>query len=473
MAAVSHNHAKYQARLDYIQQLLVDHLDLSSEDAEQTKITPIQYDPECPFKYNNFVYRISPPTSTLAELGSANQGPTLKRPGCVPIPTGTTEFILRLSNPDAEGIYQETRVQNEVGMLTIASAALRHITPPVVPRVFGWNGASPDHHGWIMQELMPGTPLLDDFAENMSLDQKKGILTQMATLLKALQDYPLPATIEGWGGVTFDDSGAIVSAPMCTVGDGPWSSLEDSFRGRLKVKLAKADENPYLQGWRANGVRERIDAFIEHGLPAQSSDLTSKQDRAIVHADFSEFIPSTSLSPLNPSEPVADTQLATDNLLYDPKTGRITALLDYDFASILHPAYEFFRSFSSNGGQFLGWSGDTTPQDQEAAALRKAKLTGQFPSPLPAPVPSENGPAVDWELAQAWEHELRNLDVKRPSTIQGIDRVADVDEVLGSLLPWRLTNEDFLSMNPDKDETMAFRRVAEKQLVSLLDHAGF
>lgn len=154
-------------------------------------------------------------------------------------------------------------------------------------------------------------------------------------------------------------------------------------------------------------------------------------------------------------------------------TGRITGLLDYDFACILHPAYEFFRSFGSNGGQFLGWSGDTTPQEKEARALQNAKLTGQFPSPLPVPVASGNGPEVEWEIAEAWENELQKLDVKRPSTIQGIDKVADVDEVLRSLLPWRLTNEDFLRMNPDENQRVALRRMGERQLVGLLDHLGF
>lgn len=120
-----------------------------------------------------------------------------------------------------------------------------------------------------------------------------------------------------------------------------------------------------------------------------------------------------------------------------------------------------------------GWLGDTTPQEKEAAALRNAKLTGQFPSPLPTPVPSANGPGLDWELAQAWEDELQKLDAKRPSTIQGIDKLADVDELLGSLLPWRLTNEDFLRMNRDEDQRSALRRMGEKQLVGLLDHMGF
>jgi len=65
-------------------------------------------------------------------------------------------------------------------------------------------------------------------------------------------------------------------------------SLEDSFRDRLKVSVAKADTNPYIRSWSVNSVRERIDAFLENGLLVQFSYLTSKQDKAIVHVDFSE-----------------------------------------------------------------------------------------------------------------------------------------------------------------------------------------
>ncbi|KAH8885617.1 hypothetical protein GQ53DRAFT_845296 [Thozetella sp. PMI_491] len=401
----SHNHINYQARLDYVQQLLEVHLGLSSEEAKWTEITPIQYEPDFPFKYNNFVYRLSlpadPPSSGSRD--DCKECGLRQEPGCVPIPAGMREFILLLSNPDAEGMHQATRVQNEVAILTLASAALHLIEPNIVPRVFGWGGAGRGKQlGWILQERMP------------------------------------------------DNSGAIISAPMASVGSGPWPSLQDSYLGRLNVALAKADKNPHLGGWHANGVRERIEAFLERGLPAQFSDLMSKQDRVIAHADFT-----------------------SDNLLYDPATGRITALLDYDFSSIQHPAYEFFRSFAGNGGQLTGWSGDATPEEKEAAALRGAKLTGRFPSPLPDPVPSANGPGVDWELAKAWEDELQRLDVKRPSTIQGIDKLADVDEVLGSLLPWRLTNEDFLRMNQDEGQRKALRDMGESQLVGLLSHMGF
>ncbi|OBT53861.1 hypothetical protein VE04_06561 [Pseudogymnoascus sp. 24MN13] len=110
MATISHNHVNYQARLDLIQAVLQEPFGLK----EKAKVTPIQYDPECPFKYSNFVY----PT---------NDGPG--QPGCVPIPDDTKELIFRLANPDAEGMIRTTRIENEVATIALASAALAGFVP--------------------------------------------------------------------------------------------------------------------------------------------------------------------------------------------------------------------------------------------------------------------------------------------------------------------------------------------------------
>ncbi|KAI0395070.1 phosphotransferase enzyme family-domain-containing protein [Xylariaceae sp. FL0594] len=371
MTEVTHNHAQYEERLVYVKELLADYLP-----HEQTEITPIAYDETLPFRYNNFVYRISLPSSYTGTLENVGGKSTPQQPGTVPVPSGCKHFILRLSNPFAEGMHQETRVQNEVGLLTLAADAL---------------------------QFMPGEPLLDAFEEKISLEEKRDIVAQVVKLLKALQDYRLPDSLKGWGGVTFDKSGAIVSAAMPSVGAGPWSSLEESYRGRFKAVLSMADGNPYMQGWRANGVRDRVEAFLERGIAAQFSDLQSKEDRVIVHADFS-----------------------------NPETGRITALLDFDFATISHPAYEFFRSFGNIGGNLAGWKGKETPEHEESAKLQKAQLEGKFPSPLPPPLISKDARHhVNWELAKAWNETLHEANARGPSSIGGIQKLADVDELLG------------------------------------------
>ena len=156
---------------------------------------------------------------------------------------------------------------------------------------------------------------------------------------------------------------------------------------------------------------------------------------------------------------------AANNLLYDAASNRITALLDYDFACILRPSYEFLRSFDGAGGQFRGWSGDE--EDIEQLALRDTKLHG-FPSTLPPP--SEDG--VDWELMVAWEEELEKAQVLRPRTVRGIEHVTDVDTILRAIMPWRVTNPDIMRMQ-DKEVKVEYRDDSEKRLMKILDRMGF
>ncbi|KAK5636944.1 hypothetical protein RRF57_012656 [Xylaria bambusicola] len=62
--------------------------------------------------------------------------------------------------------------KNEVGILTLAPAALCHIKPNAVSRVFGWGGATRGHLGWILQELMLQTPLAEAFGIMSRLEER-------------------------------------------------------------------------------------------------------------------------------------------------------------------------------------------------------------------------------------------------------------------------------------------------------------
>lgn len=303
---------------------------------------------------------------------------------------------------------------------------------------------------------MPGVPLSSLFDE-MLFVEKKGVLAQMAEILRGLQDLKLPESIQGWGSVTFDVEGEILGAPMIVTSVGPWESLLESFKGRFAQALKTADENVHLQGWRTNGVRERIDRFVELGLGALVEKLVSKEERGIVHGDFSKFAASVSWARDREELMIG---IATDNLLFDAKTKRITAILDFDFACITHPAHEFFVSFAGTGGPLSDWSSDPSE-----AALRDANLTGVFPEPLPA--------GEDWVMAKVWEEELASVDAKRPSTMEGVGGVADVEAVLGLLLPWKLTNEDALARSKGVEERQVVRASGEKAVMDMLEHLGF
>ena len=211
----------------------------------------------------------------------------MSQAGCVPIPAGTNALIMRLTNAAASGMNTANRVENEVAIMNIVSAALNRLGMNIVPAIYGWgSAAAKDSQGWILQQLMPGEQL-DVGMKCMDLEGKNVIFAQLAKMLSAIQTCRLPGSIKHFGGLTYDAAGLHISAAMTSVNAGPWSSYEESWRDRLRVGLEKAEANQFIKGWRANGVRARFDAFVENGVAAQCLSLASKDEKVVVHADFS------------------------------------------------------------------------------------------------------------------------------------------------------------------------------------------
>lgn len=92
-----------------------------------------------------------------------------RRPGCNLVLDGPKEVDVRLTNPDAEGMSLETRVENEVAMNNLAAAALRGFGQSVVPSTYAWGRATTQSsQGWNIQALMPGEPVDKPFAKSTS-----------------------------------------------------------------------------------------------------------------------------------------------------------------------------------------------------------------------------------------------------------------------------------------------------------------
>ncbi len=62
--------------------------------------------------------------------------------------------------------------------------------------------------------------------------------------------------------------------------------------------------------------------------------------------------------------------------------------------------------------------------------------------------------------------------MKKPATIVGIDKVADVDAVLRTILPWRLSTADALQMQLD-ETIMKYKEGNERQIVQLLERLRY
>jgi hypothetical protein len=116
---------------------------------------------------------------------------------------------MRITNPGAN-LNDEVQVENEVASMALAREALAGAKTPLVPDVYGWNSVV-DGVGWILMELMSGSAL--PYKTFMQLDQqaKETVITQMAQILEMLQQYELPASVTGYGGLKFADDGSIIN----------------------------------------------------------------------------------------------------------------------------------------------------------------------------------------------------------------------------------------------------------------------
>ncbi|PNS20973.1 Acyl-CoA dehydrogenase family member 10 [Sphaceloma murrayae] len=391
-------------------------------------IQPLAYEEGFPFPYNNFVYLVTREASHgLAPIPS-------ELPGTQPIPGDHHEFVIRLPNP-LSGYNDEVRVENEIASLQLARNALEPELPNLVPHVFGWASAKDGQQGWIMQEFKQGKALLEDF-EGMDDEKRAAILGQMADILMALQKYRLPKSIREYGGIAFNTAGDIVSAPMSIHQAGPFRSYNDLVLATIRTKLLKADSEARLQGWHGQGIRARLHDFLEERFGFAMS-LVTTLDKTLVHGDFS-----------------------ADNLLYDPATLRLTAVLDFDFAHIGTVADEFFRSLAHGIGRF-----PDKRDGEETLPLHLAMLHG-FPDPLPVPTDD-----IQWTAAKAWNDALETRDMWRPSNIPGIAQLSELFWLSSQLLPFKLVNEVVIS-NSSEEQLQARKHDGEVLLNDFLSEHG-
>lgn len=136
---------------------------------------------------------------------------------------------------------------------------------------------------------MSGTGPLAEFS-SWSEEDKANILDQMADVLACLQRFQLPSTIDQYGGVGFDAEGNYVNTTLSMYDAGPFETYPELLRATITSKLIKADGDSRVRGWRDNGIRARLDEFLNRGLPTLLQGVASL-DKVLVHADFCKISP--------------------------------------------------------------------------------------------------------------------------------------------------------------------------------------
>ncbi|RDL34489.1 Protein kinase-like (PK-like) [Venustampulla echinocandica] len=367
---------------------------------------------------NNFVH--------LAELAeSVSQPvlsvPVLQQPGTSSLPTGTTKVVIRISHPDAM-LNEDIRVQNEVAVMCLMRLALSTYQDALIPNVYAWSPSSAEGYGWILQEYMGGTQIDKEF-ESLDRTPKEDILRQIADVFKLIQSYSLPESVKGYGGVGFGESGLIITGPTAIPCGGPFPEFQDMYLQMMRRQLAESDTSERLAGWRSTNLRERLESFAANGMKNEVVK-NSVARPTLVHGDFNLF-----------------------NMLFDPTSNRLTALLDFDLSFIGSPVDEYFCSFRSVGSLLVG------PFEKgEFGDLRQCLLRGFDSKALP-----ENGQKLNFEIAYMMDKEFVRAGVLRPTDIPGAGELAALRWFLEDVAPpYFFMSRWIAHMEPEKvDEIQA------------------
>jgi hypothetical protein len=183
------------------------------------------------------------------------------------------------------------KVENTVAMMQLARQALSDLA--IVPHVYAWNKTGgPSGNGWILEQHMPGIDIESEFHHSLSRESQRHILSQIAKVLKMVQDFRLPAKASSFGGLAFDENGNIISGPFVVEPyTGPYPDMKSYYRDMLRVQLQEADRSRVANGWRQNGLRGRLDAFAERGLEGVLSKTLGKQVKpGLIIGDIGMFL---------------------------------------------------------------------------------------------------------------------------------------------------------------------------------------
>ncbi len=148
-----------------------------------------------------------------------------------------------------------------------------------------------------------------------------------------------------------------------------------------------------------------------------------------------------------------------NNMLYDKASKRVTALLDFDWSCITHPAEEFLTGLWDVGGGI----------HERVGRLQPMILSGDFRTP------PDGGSAEEtraWEIAKAWDSAVAERGGIRPSSIAGIANVQALSELEQLLCPFELASDVMLKRLSHEDKAKRRAETESKIWKWLKEHGS-
>ncbi|KAK7035855.1 hypothetical protein R3P38DRAFT_3484010 [Favolaschia claudopus] len=292
--------------------------------------------------YNNKVYLLKlSPNSTPAHR--------LLQSGCLPLPSPTPSTLIFRTVRKRSQTPAARKVSNAIATMQL----VRDNTDiPIAPAyAYDVNGDEP----WMVEGVLPGTPM-DEAWQHADTDTRVRMLEALVDVLAKLKGIPPPQP--GFGGLTYDADGKMVLGPTSLAYDeGPFATAKEYYKAWIRGQWQDAKANPRSDGWKIDGIDQRIEKFFSEGLDTALVCLAECKP-IFIHADFGML-----------------------NVLVSPTAPEvITGLLDFEWSHFGPESDEYFLS-SPGPGYIYGGPHDLKPESK-AYARTQILLSGKIPEDL-------------------------------------------------------------------------------------------
>ncbi|KAH9904605.1 hypothetical protein F4778DRAFT_71274 [Xylariomycetidae sp. FL2044] len=251
---------------------------------------------------------------------------------------GSVELILRVAGRHLPGY----KTRNEVGCMTW----VRNMTTIPVPAVVRWSDRENNPAGYEFSLLEKASGVsVDKIYKNLDQSQKRHLVEQLVEFLAQLHDHPWPAAI---GGLVAQLDGTVALGPpieetfwqepdmakywpgeslesMNALGQGPYSSFATYITASCHKYCHAIQTHSSLERFR--DMIPFIHRFLER--------INSAEFRGVL--DTTKYI-------------MAHRDLHFANIMCDPDSLCITAILDWEFSGVVPaPKWDPSRAFLWNG----------------------------------------------------------------------------------------------------------------------------
>ncbi|KAH0172977.1 hypothetical protein KCU67_g1500, partial [Aureobasidium melanogenum] len=341
--------------------------------------------------------------------------------GTDPLPKGAgplkVVFCINVASADMDSALL---MANRVAAMKLARSSDESLAS-LIPRIYAWSDGSQqgsnNRQPWCIMEYMPGVPLVACW-ENLNLDRRILAGANMAKVLARLQSIELPKTDKSFGAFNFSDyydhNSSLLIGETCFRQGGPFKSTRQLYLDGYTSSGYDAlhEKAPRLKQWKGYSVdnTERDAVDLGEALQQLRTKFGGGDFAAGLVAGFE-------------STPVfIHGDFDVHNILIDPATMEIKAVLDFEFTQAGPSLDEYFQSLVHFNCLYMG-SRFMSDQPEEE---KRVKLCHAMMHKDPPALPGDAEESL--KLQAAFVQACKDAGVKGPWSIEAdvADRQANL-----------------------------------------------